>query len=210
MVASPVPTSPSKWQASLGLKIATKQMTDFGLYLPWDFLPFLCKTLDSPKYLHRYPFLSRNFILKPAHANSECFPFRLLSDFYFSLSFFSWVWTWMSSAIAQGKEDFVRGLLPSREEFLTDGKPSLPMTQQAVAKDTIPHKQSSGWYVHREQALRISPSQPQLANVLTTAVTNRVRSFPFPACWVRINMPSSHKTKPYKWDIPVLCNPAQD
>lgn len=56
---------------------------------------------------------------------------------------------------------------------------SLPVTQQTVAKGTIPHDQSSGWHIHREQALCITSSQPQPANALTTMVTNRVRSFPF-------------------------------
>lgn len=98
MAAPPVPTRPSKCQASLGLRIDTKQITGFGLHLPCDFLPFLFKILDS----HRHHFFSRNFILKPAQQtlNASLGP---LSDSYISLSFFSSVSTWMSFAMLKAK-----------------------------------------------------------------------------------------------------------
>ena len=138
MLAPPIPTPPSKRQALLGLEmVATKQMTGFRLHLTCDFLPFLGQILDSPTYPQRHLFFSRNFILKPALQilNASLGPH---SDFCFSLTFFASVSMWMLPAIAQGKGDFVRSLLHSREEFLTDDKPNLPITQQAVAKDTTP------------------------------------------------------------------------
>lgn len=128
MVDPPVPTPPSKCQASSGLKIATKQIIGFLLHLPCDFLPFLCKILDSPKYPQRHLFFLQKFHSEacPEILNASLGPH---SDFCFSLSFFSSLSMWMSPAIAQGKEDFVTGLLHSREEFLTHRKPSLPITQ---------------------------------------------------------------------------------
>lgn len=47
---------------------------------------------------------------------------------------------WMPPATAQGKGDFVKDLPHSREQFLTGYKPSLPITQWAAAKATIPCK----------------------------------------------------------------------
>lgn len=115
-----------------------KQTTSFGLHLPWDFPPFLCNNLDAPKYPHRHPGVSPEIPSVVCPANSEYASLGPLSDQYFSLSFFSSILMWMPPAIAQGKGDIVKDLLHSREQFLTDCKPSLPITQWAVEKATIP------------------------------------------------------------------------
>lgn len=88
MVAPPVPTPPSKCQASLGLKIATKEMTGFGLHLPCDFLSFPCKISDSPKYPHRLLFLLQKFHSEACPSNSECFPRTSLRLLFLSQLFF--------------------------------------------------------------------------------------------------------------------------
>lgn len=57
MIVSPVPIPPPKCQAPLRLEIAKKNYK-LWLHLPWDFLPFLCKNLESPNYPHQHPVFS--------------------------------------------------------------------------------------------------------------------------------------------------------
>lgn len=122
------------------------------------FLPFLCKILHPPRYPHRHLFSSPKISFWSLPSRFWMLPLGPLSDLYFSLSFFSSVPTWMSFAITQGKEGFVRGLLHSREEFLSDYKPSLPITQWAVA--TKSSLQQVQWLTRSQQAGFVHQSFP--------------------------------------------------
>lgn len=82
MVVSPVPTPPSKCQASLRLETAKKTNDKLWHHLPWDFLPFFGKNLDSPKYPHQPPVFSSDISFWGLPSKLwVCFPrttFRLL------------------------------------------------------------------------------------------------------------------------------------